>query len=445
MGFVLNRRRLRSTGFLAMVSLLSLSCEITNPGRLQDVFLNREEAWEGLVNGMGRSLADVLDEDALRSAVLAREVHPTGSGQIPIDQQLGTFHEYGADWRYEHRARWVAEDGIRRLTGQAPHDDPPPEATPDPELLAQAYLWAGYANRLLGELWCEAAIDAGEFLPSSAFLERAVDHFTSAIDNAASGSDVQLAGYAGRASAYVDLGEWESAVADAGQVADDHWAYELPYYFGYSTWEWNDLYWSSAGLPAKAHTVWNTPYAPQGDSEEWASDEGSYYAFEPNDPRLPIRVQNEGSGARMDCCGEIPWWPQTKHDDRGANIELSSGAEMRLIEAEYLLLNSDVMGALTIINNLRADVGLTTQWDTSVSLDSAWAILKRERGIELWLEARRLPDLRRWVANDTPGALDPLEMVGAAAPPHHPSHLEAQALCFPVPEDERVTNPNSGG
>ena len=69
---------------LAIIPLLSLGCEVTNPGRLQDVFLNQEETWEGLVNGMGRALSDVLDEGALTSAVLAREIHPTGSVRIPI-------------------------------------------------------------------------------------------------------------------------------------------------------------------------------------------------------------------------------------------------------------------------------------------------------------------------------------------------------------------------
>jgi hypothetical protein len=61
----------------------------------------------------------------------------------------------------------------------------------------------------------------------------------------------------------------------------------------------------------------------------------------------------------------------------------------------------------------------------------------------LWLEARRLGDLRRWQAANTPGDLDPLEMPsgdGATG-----SHLVQQDLCFPVPRSERDTNPNLRG
>jgi hypothetical protein len=117
---------------------------------------------------------------------------------------------------------------------------------------------------------------------------------------------------------------------------------------------------------------------------------------------------------------------------------------MRLIEAEYLLRGGvgNIGTAIGILNQLRTDAGLLTQWDPTVGLDSAWAILKRERGIELWLEARRLPDLRRWAMENTPGALDPLETVGASEEPWHPSHLRQQDLCFPIPEAEAETNSN---
>ena len=73
---------------------------------------------------------------------------------------------------------------------------------------------------------------------------------------------------------------------------------------------------------------------------------------------------------------------------------------------------------------------------TAADITEAWTLFKRERGIELWLEARRLGDLRRWKTANTPGALDPLESIGAAA------HLTKQDLCFPIGRSERQTNPN---
>jgi hypothetical protein len=73
---------------------------------------------------------------------------------------------------------------------------------------------------------------------------------------------------------------------------------------------------------------------------------------------------------------------------------------------------------------------------TAAVLQEAWTRLKRERGIELWLEARRLGDLYRWDEADAPGQLDAREVVSPA------SHLKQQDLCFPIPDSEWETNPN---
>jgi hypothetical protein len=111
---------------------------------------------------------------------------------------------------------------------------------------------------------------------------------------------------------------------------------------------------------------------------------------------------------------------------------------MRLIEAEAKLRSSDIAGAFTLINSVRTNAGASAL-TVPTAIDEAWRLLKRERGIELWLEARRLGDLRRWKADNTPGALDPLEVVGTAA------HLTSQNLCFPISRSERETNPNLRG
>jgi hypothetical protein len=116
-------------------------------------------------------------------------------------------------------------------------------------------------------------------------------------------------------------------------------------------------------------------------------------------------------------------------------IRLSSGREMRLIEAEVKLRANDVAGAVTSMNLVRTNANAGSTVAASDATE-AWRLLKRERGIELWLEARRLGDLRRWKAEGTPGALDPLEQPGLAT-----SHLAKQDLCFPISTAEIQTNP----
>ena len=74
------------------------------------------------------------------------------------------------------------------------------------------------------------------------------------------------------------------------------------------------------------------------------------------------------------------------------------------------------------------------------TLEEGWTFLKRERAIELWLEARRLPDLRRWNDNNTPGELQPLEQVAGTTA--EGSHLLTRDYCWPIAETEVRSNPN---
>jgi hypothetical protein len=116
-------------------------------------------------------------------------------------------------------------------------------------------------------------------------------------------------------------------------------------------------------------------------------------------------------------------------------MRLASGREMRLIEAEAKLRSGDLAGAMTSIALVRTNAGAVAL-TAPTTTDEGWRLLKRERGIELWLEARRLGDFRRWKAGNTPGALDPLEQPGTL------SHLAKQDLCFPISRRERETNTN---
>jgi hypothetical protein len=114
---------------------------------------------------------------------------------------------------------------------------------------------------------------------------------------------------------------------------------------------------------------------------------------------------------------------------------------MRLTEAEAFLRDGNWQAALPLINRHRVQLGLDA-WEAN-SLNEAWTVYKRERGIELWLEGRRMADLRRWAQNNSPGDLHPLETKGTGVVPQPPSFLvTGQSLCYPIPEAEYQTNPN---
>jgi hypothetical protein len=295
--------------------------------------------------------------------------------------------------------------------------------------VARANLWAGYANRLLGENMCQAVFDGGPPTDNEDYLTRAQDQFTTAIavGQAAGLSDVVTAARAGRAAVRVFLGDWSGAVADAQTVPDD-FVWQISYFEIGNEYQYNRIAWSSMNQPYKAHTVWGTVY------EDYYLDTG--------DPRTPYETTTDVGTGGLDCCGVVPWYPQQKYG-RTSPVNLSTGREMRLIEAEALLVQGNWESAMEIINGLRTALNHDVTGEplepwTVTSLDEAWTALKRERGAELWIEGRRVGDLRRWQENSIPGALDPREMVGDQ------SHLQGQDLCFPISRAEQDTNPNIG-
>jgi hypothetical protein len=267
-------------------------------------------------------------------------------------------------------------------------------------------------------------VDGGPIVPRVEILKRAEMWFTTAIDAAGATpalSSQKTAAIAGRASVRVQLGDWPGAISDAAQVATTFVFYAR--YEDAQQDQFNRIYFAGADQPYRAVTAWNTPYQ-------------AYYTAT-QDPRVPWKDTGLQGDASVGVVGtKVAFYRQAKFPDRGSDIRLSSGYEMRLIEAERKLMDGDMPGAMTLVNAHRIALGLSP-W-APANITEAWANFKRERGIELWLEGRRLGDLYRWRANNTPGALDPLETAGMAV-----SYLDAnQSGCYPIPKGEREANAN---
>ena len=389
--------------------------DAVNPGPIRAEALNTPSALSSLVNGSGRDLAESINWVAYTGGAVAREIFPagsTGAFGITVLHQNGKLVDNDGDtwWNFAQRARWTSEDAVTRVKSVLG------ASSANNATLAQALVWAGFSNRHLGENFCQGVINGGAPGPSTVYLERAEANFTEAITVATAANNANLVSTAtaGRASVRLLRNNTAGAATDAASVAST-FVYRMPYYQNELD-QYNRIFWASANQPYRAHTVWNTYIET--------------YRRATRDPRVPydssltILVGDAAVGS----LGRVRWYFQTKYPTLASPINLVSGWEMRLIEAEVKLVAGDLDGALTSINGRRTALALAPV--TASSLAEGWAALKRERGIELWLEGRRLGDLRRWAALSRPGALDPKE------------EIPGRDLCFATPLSEKQTNIN---
>src|SRR5206468_5487074 len=154
--------------------------KVTNPGPVPAEFLDNRATAAGIVNGAGRDLSDALNWIAYTGGAVSREIFPagsTGSFGISAQQQVGKLldDDTNTHWQLAQRARFEAEDGAKHLATSLGAN------FAKDTLAAKILIWAGYANRLLGENMCDAVIDTSGKLPYTAFLTRADSEFTQAL------------------------------------------------------------------------------------------------------------------------------------------------------------------------------------------------------------------------------------------------------------------------
>jgi hypothetical protein len=248
--------------------------------------------------------------------------------------------------------------------------------------------------------------------------------------------------YAGRAHTRMMLGDWSGAVADAGQVPTS-FVYDL--YYDETAGVSNMMYWW--GYLRDETSVWGTPFETLGLNQ--VVDNGG-------DPRVPYDYIEEDGVIQDGGDGRRPFYRQRKFVSYGDEIPLTKGTEMRLIEAEAALMNGDFNTAVDKINEIRAYNNTTFHYDlpmvSAADTEEAWMLLMTERGLELWLEGKRLADLRRWATTRSGNV--PFDVVREeargqpyTADPVRPV-LETEVmtldgdLCIQISKDERASNKN---
>jgi hypothetical protein len=310
------------------------------------------------------------------------------------------------------KARWVAENGIERMKKNMAAAD-----FAKSPLVADAQLFAGLSNRLLGENMCYAVFDEGPAQPKAEYFKRAEAHFTAAMATAqaagSSAANVYTAALGGRASVKAWQGNWDGAVTDATLVpagfryqalySANTAREENPYYF-YTWRQWYSTLTNTSWLTAK-------------------------------DPRAPFVVQLDSKGGQIVTRdGRWPAIAQAKYTSFDADINVVSGTEMLLLRAEAALRKKDIAGATALLSQSRATFGMEPLATPATEAD-AWNTLAYERGATLWLEGRRFWDLSRWFQQG----------IEIKEGPNRDRSFAGRGLCWPISQQEMDSNPNLKG
>jgi starch-binding outer membrane protein, SusD/RagB family len=308
-------------------------------------------------------------------------------------------------------ARRSADTAIARL--KEFKDSEMPTGVNRSKLIGQAYAYAGYTIVLLGEGMCSAAINVGpELTPAQLFAEAKI-RFDSSIAYATAGSDANTVNFAtlGRARTQLDLGNVAAAGADAAVIP-------AGFVVNMSTDALNVRRENFAFITINQNS--------------WATVDPSFRGLTINgaaDPR--VAVTNTGKNGTA---AGTQIWTADKYPALNTVMPIARYAEAQLIVAEAKLAANDIAGATTAINAARVThPGLPTFSSAGLTAADVKTQLIEERRRELFLEGHRMGDVRRYSLPLSPAA-------GTTYPGGGGTY--GTQNCFPLPDVEKINNPN---
>ena len=402
--------RKKTLGAALLVALVaSTGCSdlfsVQNPGLIEDATLESPTVFTPLVNGIAGDFAQAMNV-ARSIAEMSFEMQTSGPTVEPWSTGVFEPAAMNTFWTPLQKARWVAEDGIRRMKANMSAADFAKSA-----LVAEAQLNAAFANRMLGENVCYAVIDGGKAQPRTEHFKRAEQYYTDAMTTAqaagTSANAIYTAALAGRAEVKAWQGNWSAAVVDAAQIPN--------------TFKYQALYSANTSREENVYFfyTWRQWYATQANTP-WLGT---------NDVRVPMTVQLDAKGGQIKTRdGRWPAIAQGKFVDTNADIDIVSGKGMLLLRAEAALRNKDLAGAAALMNTSRGIYGMAPLPASATATEAdAWKTLVYERGATLWLEGRRFFDLTRWLAQGVD------------------QQYKGRQQCWPIAKLEMDTNPNLKG
>lgn len=294
-------------------------------------------------------------------------------------------------------ARFMADEGYRRISNFTDQQVQGREA-----MLATLAAYGGYSYTLLGEAFCEMAIDGSALMEPRDVMAMAEQRFTTAIQHAqaSQAQDILHMASVGRARIRLNLGNTAGALEDAQRVPEG-FVREGTY---------------SDVAVRRRNTVFTTTH----DNFNW-STHPDYLDLDVDgvpDPRVQSIDQE-----RLGVDAITPQFSQLKYTSRGAPIPIASWREAQLIIAEV----QGGQAAVEAINRLRDHHDLP-RFESNDPTEIFEQILE-ERRRELWLEGHRLNDMLRHGLPFPEGET-------------HKGQPYGDATCVPIPDAERQNNPN---
>jgi len=443
---------------------LALAAAVVLPGcaetEVQGLILDDDLVTEDLMIGLARGMQSEFEDPWVASNVFRLTESPTDAitnDDNGTGDELATVSDFrnrpgNAAWAQFQEASWAALFARQRYREvYSPQDF---QTSP---FAARNMLLGGYAERFLGETFCEMIYNYGleggilldgdnppydpsRLVPRDSAFKRSIAMIEIALEHAEAGiaagvpvpeddpvfdpQVIRTAAFGGLAQAYANLGDWTQAKQYAAMVPDDF----ADYAYASSTvdggLDLGDTFRGGDDLSlyrTQGALLWeDDPRLALSKCGEWRP--GFREAFD-DDPTVPLYQRMDGTVSnagttwffnRSSTCGHrgseyrsennrYPLYITLKIDD-STNVEIVSGAEMRLIEAEAALLAGDLVEFTNQVNRARAVRGLdpidppTTAGALEYpnAEDDAWSILDRERYLETFLEGKRFWDLSRW-------------------------------------------------
>ena len=304
-------------------------------------------------------------------------------------------------------ARYQADNALRLLDGWTDAEVPGRQA-----LIARMAAYAGYSLILLGEGFCSAAIDVGPEMTPAQLFTAAEARFTRAITTAqavggATGDSLRYLALVGRARARVNQNKLAEAAADAALVPNG--------------FVFNARYTAAAGRAEnRVFRANNSNGTVTVDASFRGLTVGSTA-----DARVPVTDAGRGGSAPA-----IRLFVQNKYTALNSPIPIATWREALLIRAEAAAA-TDAAAAVGFINQLRQRSSLPTYQSTDLAAIRTQLVEERRR--ELFLESHRLFDTIRFNVPLSPAPGSPFPFGGGTY---------GNNKCLPLPDIERLNNPN---